>query len=135
MNIELQQILLSRYPKFLRKSGYSRPFDERGFECEDGWFNLINELCRNCEAEIESLMTQGCNESQWPCVSQIKEKFGCLRFRAVGAISGDLREKFLAAQEISLHTNESCGMPKIPGEQGVLNVLCESCQTNSAHIF
>lgn len=135
MNIELQQTLLSRYPKFLRKSGDSRPFDERGFECKDGWFKLIDELCRDCEAEIETLMKQGCSRSQWPRVSQIKEKFGSLRFRAAGEISGELRDKFLAAQEISLHNCESCGMPKSHGEQKVFNVVCESCQQHSANIF
>lgn len=134
MKIELQQTLLSRYPKFLQKSGDSRPFDERGFECEDGWFKLIDELCKDCKVEIDTLMTLGCNKSQWPRVSQIKEKLGCLRFRATGAISGELRERFLAAQEISLHTCESCGMPKSLGEQGEFNVFCKTCQIDNANI-
>ena len=134
MNIRLQQTLLNRYPKFLRKSADARAFDERGFECEGGWFKIIDELCSVCEAEIDTLTTQGFDRSQWPRVAQIKEKLSSLRFRATGAVSGELRERFLAAQEISLRICESCGLPKSPNEQGCIDTFCESCQLDNANI-
>ena len=133
MNIKLQQTLLNRYPKFLRKSEDARAFDERGFECEDGWFKIIDELCSVCEAEIDTLTTRGFDKSQWPRVAQIKEKLGSLRFRATGVVSGELRERFLAAQEISLRTCESCGLPKSPCEQGLTVTFCETCQLDYAN--
>ena len=134
MNIVLQQALLNRYPKFLQKSADARAFDERGFECEDGLFKIIDELCSECEAEIDTLTTQGFDKSKWPRVAQIKEKLGRLRFHATGAVSGELRGKLLAAQEISLRTCESCGSPKSPSEQGSINTFCETCQLDNTNI-
>lgn len=134
MNIKLQQTLLNRYPKFLRKSADARAFDERGFECGDGWFKNIDELCSDCEAEIDTLTSQGFDEIQWPRVAQIKEKLGTLRFRATGAVSGELRERFLAAQEVSLRTCECCGLPKSPSEEGLIDTFCETCQLDKANI-
>ena len=105
-----------------------RPFDERGFECEDGWFEIIDQLSSACEAEIEALVVEGFDKSQWPRVSQIKEKFGSLRFRATGVVSAELQEKFSRAEVASLHTCEKCGVPGRLRKQGGIHTYCDSCQ-------
>lgn len=54
-------------------------FDQRGIECEDGWFELIDRLSRACENEIGMLIAQDVPKGRWPRVAQIKEK-GWLAF-------------------------------------------------------
>ena len=128
MNIELQKSLLCSYPNFLRKSADMRPFDERGIECQNGWFELIDQLCSACEDEIEGLIARGLDKNTWPRVSQIKEKFGSLRFRVTGEVSAELREKFSQAEVASLHTCEKCGAPgRLRKERGI-HTYCDFCQ-------
>ncbi|AYG48321.1 hypothetical protein DV532_29185 (plasmid) [Pseudomonas sp. Leaf58] len=49
-----------------------------GVETGDGWHDLLEDLCTKLEAEIES---SGCPPMT---VSQVKQKFGTLRFYASG---------------------------------------------------
>ena len=128
MNIELQKLLLCRYPNFLRKSADMRPFDERGIECEDGWFEMIDQLCSACEDEIEGLIARGLDKSTWPRVSQIKEKFGSLRFRVTGKVSAGLHHKFSGAEQASLLTCESCGKPGRLRRKNGIRTHCDSCR-------
>ena len=76
MKLELQTELFRRYPKMSRKPGErlvdhdvisefeerlqddKGPFDERGIECGDGWFALVDRLSDACENEIEALMAR-----------------------------------------------------------------------------
>lgn len=67
MTSDLHKKLTKTYPKILSKPMY-------GIECDDGWYDLLYHLCR----EIQSYVDQnGC-----PAIiaTQIKEKFGSLRF-------------------------------------------------------
>jgi len=116
MQVELQAELLRRYPKFFRKPGKrlvnpeviselekrlqddTAPFDERGIECGDGWFALIDRLSRACEFEIEMLISQGVTKECWPRVAQIKEKCGGLRFYVRGPLSDGLWALILKAE-------------------------------------
>ena len=118
MKLELQADLLRRYPNFFRKLGEGRllteiaPFDERGIECGDGWFALIERLSTACESEIDALISQGVTEVNWPRAAQIKEKMGGLRFYVNGSITDALRALILTAEEEeSRHICECCGAP------------------------
>lgn len=73
------------------------PFDERGIECDDGWFDLIDRLSCACEYEIEMLISysQDVPKEYWSRVAQIKEKFGGLRFCVRGQLSEELRAQIL----------------------------------------
>ena len=110
MKTELQEVLFHRYPKLFRKPGMrlldprivsdaadrfqdaSAPFDQRGIECGDEWFSVVNQLSHACEAEINELVSQGVAKHSWPRIAQIKEKFGTLRFYVRGRLSDELRE-------------------------------------------
>jgi hypothetical protein len=77
MQAQLQTELFLHYPKFFRPPGKClidpdviselensllddmTPFDERGIECGNGWFALIDRLSRACENEIDTLIAQG----------------------------------------------------------------------------
>lgn len=128
MNIDLQKTLLRRYPKFFRISADIRPFDERGFECEDGWFEIIDQLSSVCEVEIEALVAGGLEKSQWPRVAQIKEKFGSLRFRATGSVPTELRERFSCAEIASRQICERCGAPGTLRKKVGIRTYCDSCE-------
>lgn len=69
MKIENTQKLLTSYPYLYRD------LREFGFECGDGWFNLIWQLSADIEsaARVEGLTE---NTKVWPCVGVIKQKMG-----------------------------------------------------------
>lgn len=151
MKLELQAELLRRYPKFFRKSGKRlvdaemgpdgeerlrddmAPFDERGVECGDGWFALIDRVCRACEDEIDVLASQGVTKEHWPRVAQIKEKFGSLRLYIKGHVPDEVREEILpAARCESRRICAQCGTPRKPWQIGSPRTLCDSCEAKSA---
>jgi hypothetical protein len=106
--------LLEEFPYLFRNRNESSM--QCGFECDDGWFDLIYTLSRDIEAAArESGLRPESNE--WPLCRQVKEKLGSLRF-VVFAIDGhdevserinDLR---LAAENRSLQICEKCGNPR-----------------------
>ena len=116
MKLELQAELFGRYTNFFRKPGKrfigphvipdliermqdeAAPFDERGIECGDDWFSVVDRLCGACEREIDALISQGVGQEYWPRVAQIKEKFGSLRFYVNGPLSSTLRALILQAE-------------------------------------
>lgn len=156
MRVELQAELLRRYPKFFRQpvkrrvdpdviSGLenrllddSAPFDERGIECGDGWFDLVDRLSRACENEIATLMAQSVPQEGWPRIAQIKEKFSGLRFYLRGPLSEDLRAQILQVENIESHrTCERCGTPGKLREGRWRHTYCDSCdaecEANRSH--
>ena len=115
MKTELQEVLFHRYPKLFRKPGMrlldprivsdaadrfqddSAPFDQRGIECGDEWFAIVDRLSQACEAEIDTIISQGIAIESWPRIAQIKEKFETLRFYVRGHLSDELRSMILQA--------------------------------------
>jgi hypothetical protein len=79
------------------------PFAHRGFECGDGWYDLITGLCR---------MLQMMTEDGGPQVVavQVNEKFGMLRFSSLGQ---DERQEGIIemAETDSSRLCEICGDP------------------------
>lgn len=81
MSPELDQALCSRYPRIFANR-HADPLTTcmtRGFECEDGWYALIDALCAALQHE-----TDKCGAPQ-VVAQQVKEKFGSLRFYVDGA--------------------------------------------------
>jgi len=91
-----------------------------GFECNDGWFNIINMLCRNIQSHLNWKQ-----EIPQVVVTQVKEKFGSLRFYYDG---GDEYVSGLVsmAEAISEVTCEACGEPGEARQVGWHKVLCET---------
>ena len=94
-----------------------------GFECGDGWFNIIKELCANIQHHID---WKNRKEEVVPqvTVDQVKEKFGSLRFYFTG---GDdyIRGLATMAESMSGVTCEVCGNPGSTLGRGWLTTLCE----------
>ena len=120
MRMELQEELFRRYPQLFRRPGMrlidpaitgntslaleddSAPFDQRGIECGDEWFEVVDRLSAACETEINEFIARGGARHSWPRIAQIKEKFGTLRFYVRGRLSDDLRELIMQASNDSL---------------------------------
>jgi len=96
------------------------PEDFWGVECNNGWFNIINMLCRNIQSHLNWK-----KEIPQVVVTQVKEKFGSLRFYYDG---GDEYVSGLVdmAEAISEVTCEVCGEPGEARQVGWHKVLCEA---------
>lgn len=119
MNNENTQKLWNDFPTLYK--GKDKPITESlipfGFECGDGWFNLIYELSEkitkldpNCEAV------------------QVKEKIGGLRFYTNGNID-EVDSLIDEYEETSYHTCEECGDTTTAKERGGywIRTLCDKC--------
>jgi hypothetical protein len=95
MSPEKTKLLLTKYPEI-----FQEPF---GFECSDGWFDLIDRLCQ----KLISLTPPG---ELHPLATQVKEKFAGLRFYVDGATS-DQQDAIDGAENESLGICEECGEP------------------------
>lgn len=108
MREELDQKLVADFPKLFRDRN-SSPQDTCfafGFECGDGWEPLLRRAAEKLEAINNSLA----NPDEHIVASQVKEKFGTLRFYINGgddAADAIIRE----AEEASEVTCEVCGEP------------------------
>lgn len=134
MNVALSKKLLDDFPRLFRHRNESSM--QRGFECGDGWFDLIYKLAQGIEAVAHE---GGLNPygKEWPQCRQVKEKMGSLRFvvfavaehRAVYERIGELR---LAALNQSLQICEQCGKPGELVTEGRIGTVCleqNSCRT------
>ena len=128
MKDELQTALLEKYPKIFAVSDGRKllPFPMFGIECSDGWYDIINQLCFQIQNYIDwnnqqrqRLLEKNPNnikvqeEIPQVIVSQVKEKFGTLRFYYDG---GD---------------NRIDGMVRMA--EAMSSVICETCG-NRGHI-
>jgi hypothetical protein len=138
MREELDKLLCERYPKlFVNRYGDMRETAMCwGFDCGDGWFNILNALCGNIQSHIdwnhksrELLLKDNPwnrpipDEIHQVVVDQVKEKFGTLRFYYHGGdehIDGMVR----MAESVSAFTCEVCGDSGYPSEGGWIRTLC-----------
>jgi hypothetical protein len=118
MTEEHEQYLKTVYPKMFAEAGW-------GPYCNDGWFDLINTLCRSIQAHCD--WKPDCPQVT---VAQVKEKFGTLRFYYDG---GDeyVAGAVALAESLSGVICEDCGVSGTidTGERWV-KVLCEGCRTD-----
>lgn len=124
MNEQLESYLCSRYPKLLSTKG-AGCLSLFGFECQDGWFALIY-------AASELIQRHLIHEDSGQIVaSQVKEKFGGLRFYYHGG--GDYVEAVVdLVERLSESICELCGAPGFIRERnGWLSARCEAHEVQS----
>ena len=103
-----------------------------GFQCKDGWYNLISNLLKFIDwhyNEESTSNTERCKIGHENFeVLQVKEKYGNLRFSVVGGddfIDGAVE----MVCSLSETTCEQCGAPsKIFNKGGWLFNKCEKCK-------
>lgn len=97
------------------------------FECDDGWYRIIDELSRKLEAE------------SWKShlvAIEVREKLGSLRFRVRGEITGSVDNWLTEAARLSQRTCERCGQPAaLRGhDDGRVRTLCPTCATAMGYV-
>jgi hypothetical protein len=114
MNIKLQNKILKKY-KYI----------DCTIDCGDGWFNLINDLCKNIQNELNKRSNKKLKEEFK--VNQIKEKFGGLRFYTY-CDNEQIHKLIDIAETLSFKTCECCGRKgKLCNVEGWLTTLCGDC--------
>jgi hypothetical protein len=131
MKQEYDTYLCTTYPKmFVNRY---KPMTETtmcwGFECGNGWYNIINQLCANIQHHIDWRNRKNELDPNQPIVpqvtvDQVKEKFGTLRFYYTGG--DDYIDGLVSmAESMSGVTCEECGNPGSTVGRGWLTTLCE----------
>ena len=104
MSPELDRALCERYPKIFVDRHASRYETSMcwGFCVEDGWYDLIDILCQQLQQQVD--------QEALPQIvaTQVKEKFGTLRFR-VRTPSPTQREVIRLAEAMSERICDICG--------------------------
>jgi hypothetical protein len=127
------QTLLSNHPQLFRS------LREFGFECDDGWFDLLAKLFVHIDAQARlEGFTPGSTE--WPEIVIVKQKAGSMRVSFGDESSDDRRDKGVsdairqlvdAASELSATTCEQCGAPasavQTHPKRPWLKTLCLAC--------
>lgn len=140
MKPELDQELCSKYPLIFRDRRASQQTTAMcwGFDCGDGWYNIIDRLCLciqgyldwNASSRGRLLESNPHNlpipqEIEQVVALQVKEKFGTLRFYYSG---GDSFIKGLVdmAESMSGVTCDVCGNPGKRVQGGWITTRCSS---------
>lgn len=154
MRKELDEALVAKYPLIFRDrhADPSKTCMYWGFDCGDGWYNIIDALCANIQNHIDNRLdnierTKKWNANvnnpdyEWTAIVerkerpvpepveqvvaiQVKEKFGGLRFYYMG---GDeyIRGLENMAESMSYRTCEVCGAPGTSTKGRWIRTLCE----------
>lgn len=123
MSPELDEQLCKKYPKIFvnRNASMQETAMCWGFDCGDGWYELINHLCSEIQWHLDKNAKK--DTPQFVC-DQVKEKFGTLRFYGHG---GD--EKIWAfiwfAESYSGKICETCGKPGKRRGSGWIYTACD----------
>ena len=129
MRQELDRLLCEKYPKMMvnRNKNMQETCMCWGFECGNGWYNILNQLMGNIQHHIDWKNRKEEVVAQ-VTLDQVKEKFGTLRFYYSGGddvIDGMVR----MAEAMSGVTCEECSAPAQTHGPGWIRTICEPCET------
>lgn len=126
MTQELEEKLEKRYPEILSKIYIA---------CGDGWYHILDTLCATIQNHVKNVNRNAKDsENLFTChASQIKEKFGGLRFYID---SGDsyIWGAIDMAEYLSEITCEVCGSNEHIGKtEGWITTMCHKCHEEKKH--
>lgn len=143
MKKELDEQLCANYPKIFkdRYGDMKETLMCWGFECGDGWYKILDSLCRQIQSHIDWSHKNMAFDIKWnqehpedqrevrqPVAQvvavQVKEKFGGLRFYYEGGddqIYGMVR----MAESWAANTCETCGETGQLRQGGWIRTLCD----------
>ncbi len=142
MKDELDKQLVEKYPKIF-KDRYANMQETAmcwGFECGDGWYQILDSLCGQIQSYIDwnnRSAEAGYKDFQpieQVVAVQVKEKFGGLRFYYDGGdkhISGMVR----MAESWASHTCEECGAPGKHRSGGWIRTLCDQHEAERQALY
>lgn len=132
MTNELDEYLVNKYPKIFadRYKDMKETAMCWGFEHDDGWFWLLDQLCSSIQSYIDTNNEYRKLDEQIPQVvaTQVKEKFGYLNFYFNG---GDeyIDGMVSLAESMSQHICERCGTIENVGRTkgSWIFTICKNC--------
>lgn len=105
MNEELTQKLREEFPVLFGPNEYSGFLRGFGFECSDGWYELVREFAIIVEAHNKTLPDK-------PVVALIvKEKYGSLRVQGLTNMNSFLWQHLRNVERKSTTICDLCGQP------------------------
>jgi len=137
MKAELEKQLLEKYPKIFRQKDLppSQSLICFGLECGDGWYKIIDALCRSIQNYVDGIIDMARirkdesinpEELQVEAV-QVKEKYAGLRFYTAG--HDDIVQGMIdMAETLSFMTCEYCGKDGKMRGHGWLFTACDECE-------
>jgi hypothetical protein len=132
MRKNLTDRILRRWPDWFR-IGSDTPKSVRfaGFECFDGWFDIIWRSLEAIEPSVVREKERWRKQKRAFQIVQVKEKFGALHIYC-SPTTVKTQGAFEQAEKESLRTCEMCGRPgHLREDGGLLRVRCEECEAPS----
>ncbi len=128
MNQENEQKLFNRFDFFHPERSIKDSLMAFGFECGDGWYSLIWELCEDIETALKNDTANEATDFPFR-VMQVKEKYGGLRFYTNWG-TDEIFALIDTAEEKSTEICEICGKPGELNKSGWLSTRCEEHRRN-----
>ena len=132
MQEKLDNYLVEKYPKiFINR--YKGPMESClyfGFEHNDGWFWLIDQLCNSIQGYIDMNNKWNTDKISQVVADQVKEKYGILNFYCHGG-NDQIDGMISLAETMSSNTCEFCGSTENVGKtNGWIYTICKDCHEN-----
>lgn len=99
------------------------PFEGFGIECGKGWYDILDKLC----TKIEIYLDKNPKDKKFFFITQIKEKFGGLRFYT-SYVFKEIDKYIEEAEKECYKICEECGQPGKSNKDGWISVLCNKCR-------
>jgi hypothetical protein len=125
MKPEIQKEIFKKFPKIFRQKDESMKVTCMcwGLECESGWSALIFDLCLKIQTYLDSHP-----EVEQVEATQVKEKFGSLRFYVQGG-DDNTEEMIGKAEAQSYKICEACSSTeKVFQTKGWIRTTCKACE-------
>lgn len=125
MSPELDELLVKTFPLLYqdRNAPMNRTAMCWGFDVGDGWFSII----WHASQKIEKILREKyAGVEHPPRASQVKEKFGTMRFY-MSSGDDDIWAITDAAEAASVGVCENCGALGSIRDDGWLRTLCDEC--------
>jgi hypothetical protein len=119
MRAQLQHALVKEFPLL---------YEDSSIECGDGWFYLIRDLSKKLYPLIEKARMTSNEFDIYPTVSQVKEKYGTLRFYMYSS-TDEMNDLIYIAEDQSPYICELCGEAGTIDESKCwLECRCKTCR-------
>lgn len=138
MRKELDIYLVEKYPKIFknRYADIKKTSMGFGFQHNDGWFWLLDQLCDSIQKYIDNNNEYNEKKISQVIATSVKEKFGMLSFNYYNG-NDYIDGMVMMAERMSRNTCEFCGSIHNVGSTngGWIYTICKECYTNTTNVM